>query len=280
MNSDPDLHFTSDHILHDGGVVEFHCSSDTQQWPWLVLPPDHPIVVQNTQYWTSVESSLARGTMDGSKWTALTWTKWTSGDPGAGRDFGPMVRGTSQPIGDDERPQNRICLYDAQDNLVCDMLSYGVVFRNRDFEAWRAKAKDDSAAETSLDQFEFAPTADVGSEGVGPSLISPLHNDGRRHAMGLITKANAFPPGHPFMSGSGDHVNATHLCEAGHQFLHLLEGGKPLRVTGGEMRFTRYVELARPIRIEETARNENDVSMAVTQGGKPCTTITLQFERR
>lgn len=276
MNSDPYLHFTSDHIMHEGGLVEFHCSSDTQQWPWIDLPSDHPILVQNTQYWTSVESSLARGTMDGTKWTALTWTKWTCG----GRDAGRIVRGTSQPISDDERPQNRIRLYDAGDNLVCDMLSYGVVFRNRDFEAWRTKAKSNSAPEIGLEEFDFAPASDVGSVGIGPSLLSHLRDDGGQHAMGLITKDNAFPPGNPFMGGSGDHVNATHLCEAGHQFLHLLEGGKPLRISGGEMRFTRYVELARPIRIEATARSDNEVSMSVSQGGHACTAITLQFEPR
>ncbi|MXO89243.1 hotdog family protein [Pontixanthobacter aquaemixtae] len=274
-NTAPDIQFTHNRIVHDDGKVSFRCSGDLAAWPWLELHPHHPIAVQNLQYWASVEAARQRGTFDGTKWTALTWTRWRSGDA----EIGGFAHGVSDIVEENGKQASRLTLFDAQDREICSMLSKGVEFRTRDFEAWRDKAKQSSGATVDLSAFEFAKVETVGSAGVGPALIGPLTGDDTPEANGLMTLENAFPPAHPYMSGSGDHVNATHLAEAAHQFVHLLEEGAPLRVARGDMRFTRYVELGRVFAIRLQERAENRASLVIEQSGHACTEITLNFER-
>ncbi|WP_209349458.1 hypothetical protein [Pontixanthobacter sp. CEM42] len=273
-NTAPDIEFTHDRVIQPDGSVTFGCPKVADDWPWLALHPHHPIALQNLQYWASVEAGRERGTFDGTKWTALTWTKWSCGSA----DVGNPVRGTSENVNEDGKLQSKLTFYDANDALVSTMFSMGVEFRNRDFEAWRATAKQESEPEADPSSFSFAAPEAVGSAGVGPSFLSPLQDGEAPHALGLMTLGNAFPPAHPFMSGSGDHVNATHLAEAVHQFVHLLEGGGDLRITGGEMRFTRYVELGRVFTVELVERSATSVSAKIVQGGRDCTHVTLQFE--
>ena len=276
MNSALDISFTSDHALSADGSVTFQCSTDQEQWPWITLHPHNPIATQNLQYWASVETGSFRGTFDRLKWSALVWTKWTNG----AANVGPWARGVAEYLGDEAKPEPQLTLLDAKGAEICRMQSKGVIFQNRDFEAWREHAKQASSPVEDIGTFDFASAETVGSSSIGPSLLSDLRDDGVKHALGLIAVENAMPPAHPFMSGSGDHVNATHLAEAAHQFVHLLEGGTPLRLTGGEMRFTSYVELGRPFRIELAEQSENSASMIARQAGKDCTIITLGFERR
>ncbi len=275
-NSAPDIEFTHDRVLRSDDTVTFLCSTDEDAWPWLALHPHHPIALQNLQYWASVEAARLRGTFDGSKWTALTWTRWQCG----AANVGNPVRGVSENVEEEGEPRGQLTFYDADDAMVSTMRSVGVEFRTRDFEAWRNKAKQSSGDMVAPDQFDFASPADVGSEGIGPSFVSPLADGGKVHVHGLMTLENAFPPAHPFMSGSGDHVNSTHLAEAAHQFLHLLEEKRSLRVSGGEMRFTHYVELGRPFRIDLVRRSESSATMQVTQGEHDCTRITMDFESK
>ena len=262
--------FTHGHAVRDDGAVEFRCSDDAKQWPFLELPPWHPIAIQTLQFWSSVEASMALGAWDDSKWSALTWCKWTSGV-----DTGHAVRGLSEHQTVDGKVQQRLTFFDAGDALVYDISLAGVIFQNRDFEGWRSKAKQDAAPAEDLGAFEFAPRQLVGSETTGPAFLAPLGAEDPKTARGLISKENAMPPHHKYLGGSGDHVNAAHLAEAAHQFLYLTGDGTPLTITGGEMRFTSYVELGRPFGIELTGKNGNETSMQVTQGGKACTAITL-----
>ena len=274
-NTSPDIQFTHDRALAPDGSVTFQCATDIEAWPWLALHPHHPIALQNLQYWASVESGRERGTFDGTKWTALTWTRWACGDS----TVGIPVRGVSEYTNENGELQSKLTFYDADDRLVSTMFSKGVEFRTRDFEAWRAKAKQDCAPETTATTFEFAPPGMVGSEDIGPSFVSPLLEAKTPSALGLMTLDNAFPPTHPFMSGSGDHVNATHLAEAAHQFIHLLEDGQPLRITSGEMQFDRYVELGRIFRIALIECAHGQATMKIIQSERDCTLISLQFER-
>lgn len=244
-------------------------------WPFLDLPPHHPIAIQTLQYWASVEAWLERGTLDKDKWTALTWTEWECGAAGTGH----AVSGTSEQVLVGGKARMELKLFDADGALTCRMQSKGVVFHNRDFEAWRDKAKQESAPEEELSEFDFASPEAVGSDGVGPALISALQGGGKPNAIGLVSKENGLPPGHRYMSGSGDHVNSTHIAEAAHQFVHLLEDSAPLRVAGGEMRFTRYVELGRPLRIELTEKGEGEASMVMSQGGHDCSMVSLRYHR-
>jgi len=272
-NSSADRMFTHDLTLADDGAVSFACSQDQDEWPWLALHPHHPIALQNIQYWVSVETGRARGTFDGTKWTAITWTRWECGDANAGNP----VRGISEILTEGGKIQSQLTFYDCHDAVVSVMRFKGVEFRTRDFEAWREKAKQSSGKTVSLSAFDFAAAKAVGSENIGPSFLSSLGNGPPPYARGLMAMDNAFPPAHPTMSGSGDHVNSTHLAEAAHQFFHLLEDGKPLRIARGEMWFTHYVELGRPFRIELTGRDGTSASAMVTQGGHDCTRITMEL---
>lgn len=273
-NSDPSLNFTHDHRVHPDGRVEFACSMDLEAWPWLALPAHHPIVTQNLQYWASVGASSARGTLDGSKWTALTWTKWRCGPHSAGFP----TRGEASQYNKDGRDHYLMRLFDTNGTQTYEMHGTGVVFRTRDFESWRAQAKTAATDMVAIDDFPFSPARAVGSEGIGPSLLGPLMDSEHACATGLISVENAMPPHHPYMTGSGDHVNATHLAEAAHQFLHLVQDGQPQRIIGGEMRFNRYVELGRPFVIALTERTANQISTVIKQGAQECSQISLNFE--
>jgi len=273
-NTSPDIEFTRNRELHSDGSVTFLCTEDAEAWRWLALHPHHPIPLQNLQYWASVEVARVRGTFDGTKWTALTWTRWNCGDASVGNP----VRGVSESVEEDGKFQGQLTFFDANDSMVSTMRSLGVEFRTRDFESWREKAKQTSGEIVPVDAFDFAKPSAVGSENIGPSFVSPIIDDNAPHVLGLMTLENAFPPAHRFMSGSGDHVNSTHLAEAAHQFVHLLEDSAALRITGGEMRFTHYVELGRPFRIDLVERSAGNATVQISQNGHDCTHITMGYE--
>ncbi len=268
--------FTHSHVVSDDGTVTFKCSSDEDQWPWLALHPFDPIVAQTINYWASVETGAARGTFDPTKWSALTEAKWVCGEAGVGH----ATHGVAEATGEDGGPGFGLRFFDENDSLVYHMSGTGVVFQNRDFESWRKKAKEKMEAQPAVADFQYASATAVGVATQAESFLSPLVDHDGPSALALITKANGFPPAHPYLSGSGDHVNATHLADVGRQFTSLLLGGKPLMVTGGKMQFIRYVELGRPflIKLEQRDSAENTVSMAVQQADQLCATIEIKYE--
>jgi hypothetical protein len=86
------------------------------------------------------------------------------------------------------------------------------------------------------------------------------------------------PPAHPWLDGSGDHVNSAHLAEVARQFVSLLRAGQPFRVTAAEMRFDRYVELGVPFTVERAeGDDETAVDMAIRQSGRVCTQISYRI---
>ncbi len=276
MSKVPASQFTHSHIVSDDGAVIFKCSSEQDQWPWLVLHPFDPIVVQTINYWASVETGAARGTFDPTKWSALTQTEWTCGKPGVGH----ATHGVADAIGDESALGFGLTFFDEDDSLVYSMRGTGVVFQTRDFEAWRKKAKNKMIAPPAVRDFQYAPANTVGVATQGQSFLSPLIDRDTPSAQALITQDNGFPPNHPYLSGSGDHVNSTHLADVGRQFTSLLLGGEPLTIIGGEMHFTRYVELGRPfhIELEQHDRGKNAVTMAVQQADRLCATIKIKYE--
>lgn len=269
--------YTCDNLVRPDGSVAFRCAQDAEQWKWLELPPQHPIVVMTQNYWTSVGASAALGALEHGKWSALTWTDWTIGERHAGR----AVRGTFTRTMVDDKLAFETRLFDAADRLIVTMRGRGVIFRNRDFEGWRGKAKSAMASTGPAQEFTFADPALVGAAQGEHALISPLNpsirQDRSKWAHGMVTPANGLPPASRYLDGSGDHVNATHLVEAGRQFAALATGDPAVAVTGGEARFMRYVELASPFRIALTQQEVTRIDLAVTQGGHDCATITLRL---
>ena len=257
--------FTSDRVVNPDGSVEFACSQDETLWPWLRIGPHHPGAIQAASYWLSVESAMALGGWDPDKWSALTWTHWRCGEPGVGR----MARGRYERTRIEGKESFSIHLHDASGALVCRLDGRGVVFRTRDFEKWRSGAKERDDKVSSAD-FHYADRSMLGlGEGELP-FLGPL--DGKQ-ATGLLDPANAMPPAHPWLDGSGDHVNSAHLAEVARQFASLLRAGNPIRVSEADMRFDRYVELGVPFEVECLADTGARITMQIRQSGRDCTLI-------
>ena len=257
------------------GTVTFKCSSNHNLWPWLTLPPFNPIVVQSINYWASVETGAARGTFDPSVWSALTQMEWTCGHP----DAGHVSHGVAAASADESSPGYQLTFFDKTGAFVYHMSGTGVVFKTRDFESWRQKAKQKLEPFQGSEDFQYASADDVGVATQGESFLSPLIEGGIPCAEALITKAQGFTPKHPYHSGSGDHVNSNHLADVAVQFANLLFGGSPITVVGGEMTFQRYVELGRPFHIglAEEIHSGNAISMTIMQMNRVCATVTIRY---
>ena len=268
-----DKAYTSDHQIGADGSVTFRCSQDVGTWPWLELPAWHPVAMQTINYWVSVEASAARGTFDRDKWSALIWMDWGEVD----FESGMPARGLLETTQVDDDLGFLIRLFDGDERQIYASRGKGVIFRNRDFEGWRKKAKTKVAARSAPADFAYA---DPGALGIGPEeypLISPLAKGSKISAQALVTPENGLPPSSKYMSGSGDHVNATHLAEVGRQFVALLTENPQVRFPSGEISFTRYVELNAPFSVTCEAHDEDRVVLAVEQDGKPCTTLELNL---
>lgn len=263
--------FTHDHVVREDGSVAFACSQDGKRWPWSLLHPHHPGAIQALSYWVSVESAMALGKWDPDKWSALTWTRWECGGPEVGR----IAHGTYERSTIEGKESFSIYLYDAEDALVCRLDGRGVVFRTRDFEKWRQPDKE-AAPKALSDTFAFADDRLLGIAPGERPFLAPLKGD---TATALIDRANGMPPGHPWLDGSGDHVNSAHLAEAARQFACLFNGGQPCRVVWAEMAFRHYVELGSPFEIAKIdGPQPGDIAMQVTQAGHACTSIRYRVE--
>ncbi|MDG5747697.1 hypothetical protein P8Q88_05850 [Qipengyuania sp. XHP0207] len=216
-------------------------------------------------YWVSVECAAALGNWDPEKWSALTWTRWHCGDP----EVGPYASGTYRRTTIDGKESFSIDFADSDSRHICHLDGRGVVFRTRDFEKWRKHDKD-AAPRSSSAQFDYA---DPDHLGLAPGERPFLTELDGRSAQGLLDNANSMPPDHPWLDGSGDHVNSAHLAEVARQFVSLMREGRPFRVTGAEMSFRHYVELGAPLTIAGSAGDDGTVEMTVRQGGHECTEI-------
>ena len=261
--------YTHDHVVRADGSVAFACSQDGKRWPWSLLHPHHPGAIQALSYWVSVESAMALGKWDPEKWSALTWTRWRCDDP----DVGRIAHGTYERSTIEGKESFSVLLYDARDRLICALDGRGVVFRTRDFEKWRQGDKE-AAPKALSDSFAYADDRLLGIAPGERPFLSPLEGD---TAVALIDRANGMPPGHPWLDGSGDHVNSAHLAEVARQFVSLLRGGEPFRVVSAEMSFRHYVELGSPFEVERIANAEQElISMQVRQSGHDCTLIEMR----
>ena len=265
--------FTHSHVVSEGGRVSFECSQDIEIWPWLALNPIHPILVQTINFWGSVECGETLGTYDPEKWSALTHCEWTCGAPSVGRP----VRGTYETLQRGERNRYQLRFFDVTDAELVRISGVGVVFRTRNFEGWREDTKE-KFKKPDVSGFVYASADAVGVATQGECFLSPLRHGETVSSTGLITKENGLRPAHPFIGGSGDHVNSTHMGEIGRQFAELLLGA-PLIVRAGEMSFLHYVELGRPFEVTLIEHDEAvlRVELVVRQRTRDCARIELAF---
>jgi hypothetical protein len=264
----------AEEVLADG-AVSFTCSRDSDQWPWLTLDPHDPAVIQTINFWASYQAGQARGNWEPGQWTALTFMEWETGKPGCGH----ATHGVEDIFEREGKQTYRLTFFDDAGALVARMSGTGVVFRNRDFEGWRAKEKERLAGERRTSPFGFASAENVGAASEQGSLLAEFEGPDARATSGLITPENGLAPANPYLSGSGDHVNATHLAEVVRQFDTLLRGGDKRLPKRGEMRFSHYVELGVPITVSlrEGTDAATSIEAEVRQGGRLCTTARFDY---
>ena len=267
--------YTFNHQRRGEEAVTFECTQDSAVWPWLGLPATHPILIQTINFWGSIDSGEFLGTFDPDTWTALTQVKWTCGAP----DVGLPVRGIyhTRPRADPMRAQYGLTFYDQGDRIVADLKGQGVVFRTRNFEGWREDAKE-KLKPPAAPPFDYSSKDAVGVDVQSQCFLAPLSRGDTVSTTGRITKENGLRPNHPYIGGSGEHVNSTHMGEIGRQFGQLLLG-KPLINTGGEMVFDHYVELGRQFAVELVGHDPNEArfTLLVNQGGRKCTQIEMAY---
>ncbi len=266
--------YTHNHEVQSDGSVAFECSQDRAIWPWLNLPPTHQIAVQTANFWASVESGMTLGTFDPNKWSALTQVDWECGPS----DVGSAVRGTYSIASPGDTRRYRLEFLDADDQLVVKLSGEGVVFKTRDFEGWRGETKDRIVKPEHREGFEFVAPAAVGVETAAECFLGPLIGGTPMTVNGLITKTNGFIPGHPYIGGSGDHVNSTHMGEIGRQVAALI-AGQEIRITSGEMEFIHYVELGRPFHIQVLEHDDQArrFALLVRQADRACTRVQMTY---
>lgn len=262
--------YTRDHEVRDDGSVTFACSSDREAWPWLALGPHHPVTLQAQNFWTSVGAILALGRMEEGKWSALTWTEWTCGDPGVG----DAARGTYGREEDEKGELFVTHLFDTDDRLIVTMRGRGVVFRTRNFEDWRGKAKREAVQGANNDLFAFAPRESLGISDSEFPLVGAAQDGGTYPA--LVSPENGLPPANPMLGGSGDHVNTVHMIEAARQVLCIARERSDLAFIGGEMTMNRYVELGTPFELVLSDSGEQ-ADFTLRQLDRDCARFTLRL---
>ncbi len=265
--------YTSDHVVLDDGTVEFACSQDIQKWPWLVLGPHHPITVQAQNFWTSVGAILALGAMEDGQWSALTWTQWTCHRPADGH----AIRGHYSREVQSDNENYLVTLFDASDQAIVTMRGRGVVFRNRNFEEWRSKAKERAKATRPTELPDFASRDALGLGPLEHPLIGFDPEGADQSFLALISPENGLPPANPMLGGSGDHVNSVHMIEAARQALCLLTGSTNPVVSGGEMELNRYIELGTPFAMSVSDFSESEMMIDLSQLERRCARITLRY---
>jgi hypothetical protein len=266
--------YTFNHARAEDGAVTFSCSTNSDIWPWLTLPPTHPIFIQTINFWASFDSAVFLDEFRADAWTALTGLKWTCGPAEAGRP----ASGRYLSEKDQDRARYALTLWDAAGTIVADYTGEGVTFRTRNFEGWRGKAKA-KLEKADRAAFDYAPAASVGVATQKESFLSPLQQiSGTEVSTGLITKENGLRPAHPYIGGSGDHVNSTHMGEIARQFGALLLE-RPTRNLGGEMVLKHYVELGVPFDVKLLARYDEgqSYSLLVRQAGRDCAQIDWTY---
>lgn len=267
----------------DASRVVLSFTLDTETWPWLSLPPQHIVLMEKYQYFSSVNAGWASGLFDPTVYSALTGFSWQC--PRLYPDCGP---GTRAVIVNRETTDGIIMdidLYDDDKRHLVHMECVGASFGDRDFKAWRATTRQKALELAGSFTVEYASPEQLGLGINGIPLVSRLRNeDGQPVVTALVTRENGFHPAHPFHTGSGDHVNVGHYLDCVMQMSHLaLSPCEPLQCTGGESTFMRFVELDVPFDIHLLAqerRGSSDVKLdfLITQLSRDNARISLIFK--
>lgn len=251
----------------DADGVDVILEHDPDRWPWHALPPQHPVLLVKYKYHASVTALWALDFFEPGVFSALTHFEWrcppaspASGYPTRARCEAALREGVAAF-------DLRIDAADGAPLMISR--GAGVAFPNRDYEGWRAHTKQKTkAAWAALDA--PSPTAFATPQAAGVAADVPVFITPPRGAIfdALVTREGGFCPGHPYHTGSGDHVNAAHLFDCVFQAAHVLmqaeRGDRVLRCVSGRAEFTRYVELDVPfsLTVEAHAPTADGASIA------------------
>ncbi len=252
-----------------GHRVELAFDLDHQRWPWLSLPPQHPVLLEKYQYFAAVTALMAQPGYDPTVYTALTRFSWRC----------PKL--TTQQLA-----TSGVCTFSAKNRqfelelstpsqILVTSRGEGAGFEDRDFLAWRQAARAKVLAQADDTAFELAPPEKTASF----PFVSLLEDrDGIRVSRARVTRQRGFWPVHPFHTGSGDHVNAGHLFDCVLQVAHLV-AGCPVECTGGEAAFHRFVELDAAFEIHVRKVDGGAMAVSIHQAGRECAVISLSVVR-
>lgn len=265
----------------DGMQVSLGYDLNRDRWPWLALPPDHPVLVEKYQYFSAVTAGWAVFDRASSAHSALTKLVWTCEAASVQGEHATRGRCT---LWQNERDMGyELVTHTEAGQAVVTFRGEGFAFADRDFKAWRAKARQAAFDQTPSVDFAPAGPASVGLDANGVSFVSPLRDTGGLpYATALVTTARGFHPAHPFHTGSGDHVNAGHLFDCALQTAHLvLNADVPLRCIGGKAEFKRFIELDLPFTIGLRRRGQTGASVSqleflLSQTARENAIITLE----
>lgn len=263
----------------DNGRVEFSFDLDPSKWPWLCLPPQHPVLIEKYQYFTSITASWATGLFAPETYSALTGFNWQC--PGIHEDCGYGSRAVSVNRETTEGISIDIDVFDKDDRHLVHMECVGASFGDRDFASWRAQSKKNACDQAGQFSVDYASPVSLGLGKYGISLISGLETVNNMPTVtALVTSENGFQPHHPYLTGSGDHVNVAHFIDCGLQMAHLvLQPQTGLQCTSGQASFMRFIELDVPFRIRLTQKESGDgnhrLRFQLTQLNRVCTEMQL-----
>jgi hypothetical protein len=259
--------------------IEFGYDLDPARWPWLTLPPRHPIVLDKIQYFSAVTASLVSGSLEPGTRSALTRIGWSCRGDGERH----ATRGVLEPWSGERRAGYRLAVFDDAGREIARIQGEGFAFADRDFDGWRARAKVEARAAAG----KPPEPAALAAAGLGPGghcfVSAPFLRSGTRVALAQIGAANGFHPAHPFHTGTGDHVNAAHLFDCALQAAHLMtEPAGRLVCTGGEAEFLRFVELDVPFEIRLSTQDRSEaghtlLGFAIDQLGRENARIALEI---
>lgn len=247
-------------------------------WPWLALPPQHPVLIEKYQYFGSITAAWAFRLFEPGTPVALTQFSWHCPKLYPRSRYG--TRAVATNLSAESPGLVELDLYTDTAEHLTHMSFTGASFADRDFYTWRQQSKERILAAKPDIEIDFAPASSVGLECNGVSFVSNI-NDGA--VLSLVGSNTGFHPHHPYHTGSGDHVNTANLIDCALQTAHLvLAAGKPMICIGGSAQLRRFIELDVPFEITLKSQSLKDgiheVTFAFSQLGKDNSHITLRLK--
>lgn len=271
----------------DDKRVELGFDLDPERWPWLMLPAQHPVRVEQYQFFGSVTALRQCLPDTPGRFSALTRYQWSCPE----QTDEPQTRALCEVFTDEKKLGFSIQTYtDARQHAV-SMSGEGVYFVARDFKAWRQRSRASVLEAAGSAAIRTAAAELLGLlPGAAAFVSDPSLKEGRCCFNARVGHDEGFHPTHLFHTGSGDHVNAAQQLDCALQACHRLaareQGDRPtelMRCVAGQMRFLKFVELDAPFTLicteQEGAKigGGGRIGFRVEQAGEHNADLVLEF---